>query len=105
MAHYGQLPRATGELMNMDMINLIVCAHDARAAAHRLNGRYPGRRRARIRSGRARDDSRRQCGGPACGGAAESGDGFGILLGGIQARCAPRRSAAPAAEHPAAVWY
>src|SRR5215472_19095911 len=28
--------RATGELMNMDVINLIVCAHDARAAAHRL---------------------------------------------------------------------
>ncbi len=25
----------------MDVINLIVCAHDVRAAAHRLNGRYP----------------------------------------------------------------
>ena len=47
-----------------------------------------GCRRARIRSGRARDDLRCQCRGPACGGAAESGDGFGILLG-VQARCAP----------------
>ncbi len=25
----------------MDVINLIVCAHDVRAAADRLNGRYP----------------------------------------------------------------
>ena len=25
----------------MGVIDLIVCAHDARDAAHRLNGRYP----------------------------------------------------------------
>jgi len=49
--------RATGELMNMGVIDLIVCAHDARDAAHRLTVPVSrGRRRARIRSGGARDE-------------------------------------------------
>jgi hypothetical protein len=42
-------------LMNMGVINLIVCAHDARDAAHRLTAVSGGRRRAKIRSGDARD--------------------------------------------------
>jgi hypothetical protein len=42
--------------MNMGVINLIVCAHDARDAAHRLTAPVSGgRRRARIRSGGARE--------------------------------------------------
>jgi hypothetical protein len=92
--------------MNMGVINLIVCAHGARDAAHRLTVPVSGgRRRARIRSGGARDELRHQCRGPACGGAAESGDGLGILPGGIQTRCAPPQiSLQPAAEHPAAAW-
>ena len=40
----------------MGVINLIVCAHDARDAAHRLTAPASGgRRRARIRSGGARE--------------------------------------------------
>jgi 'Cold-shock' DNA-binding domain len=48
--------------MNMGVINLIVCAHDARDAAHRLTVPVSGgRRRARIWSGGARSlqDSQR----------------------------------------------
>ena len=89
----------------MDMINLIVCAHDARAAAHRLNGRYP--------AGAA---------GPGSGLAAPAMTD-GVSAGGLpaagprnpetaSASCSaasrpaalPRRSAAPAAERPAAAW-
>ena len=41
----------------MGVINLIVCAHDARDAAHRLTVPVPGgRRRIRIGSGGARDE-------------------------------------------------
>ena len=85
----------------MDVINLIVCA---RAAAHRLNGRYP--------AGAA---------GPGSGLAAPAMT-YGVSAGGLpaagprnpetaSASCSasrlaalPRRSAAPAAEHPAAAW-
>jgi len=71
----------------MDVIDLIVCA---RAAAHRLNGRYPAGA-AGPGSGLAAPAMTDgvSAGGLPAGGPAESGDGFGILLGGIQARCAP----------------
>jgi hypothetical protein len=43
--------------MDMGGINLIVCAHDARDAAYRLTVPVSGGcRRARIRSGGARDE-------------------------------------------------
>ncbi len=68
----------------MGVINLIVCAHDARDAAHRPTAPVSGgRRRAGIRSGGARDEQQRQCRRAARDRAAESGDGPGILLSGI----------------------
>ena len=96
MAHYGQLPRAIGELMNMDVINLIVCARDASAAAHRLNGRYP--------AGAAGPGSCPaapamtyvvSAGGPACGGAAECETAPASCSAASGLAALPRRSAAP----------
>ncbi len=71
----------------MGVINLIVCAHDARDAAHRLTVPVSGgRRRAKIWSGGARDERRRQRRRAACDGAAGPGHGAGIMPGGIHAR-------------------
>jgi hypothetical protein len=82
----------------MGVINLIVCAHDARDAAHRLTVPVSGgRRRARIRSGGARDEQRSQRRRTGRDRAAESGDGPGIVPAGIQARSlrSPRISWGP----------
>jgi hypothetical protein len=69
----------------MGVINLIVCAHDARDAAHRLTAPVSGGR------------IQRQRGRAACDRAAESGGGPGVVPAGIQARSlrSPRVSCGP----------